>query len=86
MKNCTPLLIHGQKLLTWNENLVDNNGKGAKEKMNKYRCIPCGYIYDPEVGDPDGGIAPGTEFEDIPDDWQCPICFVSKDEFEVADE
>lgn len=54
--------------------------------MKKYRCIPCGYIYDPEVGDPDGGIAPGTAFEDIPDDWQCPICFVSKDEFEVAEE
>ena len=36
--------------------------------MKKYRCIPCGYIYDPAVGDPDGGIAPGTAFEDIPDD------------------
>jgi rubredoxin len=47
---------------------------------------PCGYIYDPEVGDPDGGIAPGTAFEDIPDDWQCPICFVGKDEFEIIEE
>ena len=54
--------------------------------MKKYRCIPCGYIDDPEIGDPDGGIAPGTAFEDIPDDWQCPICFVSKDEFEVVEE
>lgn len=54
--------------------------------MKKYLCIPCGYIYDPKVGDPDGGIAPGTAFEAIPDDWQCPICFVSKDEFEIIEE
>ena len=39
--------------------------------MKKYVCGPCGYVYDPEVGDPDGGIAPGTPFEDIPDDWVC---------------
>lgn len=50
--------------------------------MVKYVCIPCGYIYDPEQGDPDGGIAPGTAFENIPDNWECPICGVSKDEFE----
>jgi rubredoxin len=51
--------------------------------MKKYRCIPCGYIYDPVQGDPDSGIAPGTTFEDIPDDWVCPICFVGKDDFEL---
>lgn len=50
--------------------------------MSKYRCIPCGYVYDPEVGDPDGGIAPGTAFEDLPDDWRCPVCGVGKDLFE----
>ncbi len=50
--------------------------------LKKYRCIPCGYIYDPAVGDPDSGIALGTAFEDIPDDWQCPICYVSKEDFE----
>lgn len=55
-------------------------------QMKKYICIPCGYIYDPEVGDIDGDIAPGTAFEDIPDDWQCPICFVGKDEFEVFED
>lgn len=54
--------------------------------MTKYICIPCGYIYDPAVGDEDGGIAPGTAFEDIPDDWECPICFVTKDEFEPIDD
>ncbi len=54
--------------------------------MKKMECLPCGYIYDPEVGDPDNGIPPGTAFEDLPDDWTCPICGVDKDEFEEADE
>ena len=49
--------------------------------MKKYECEPCGYIYDPTEGDPDGGIAPGTAFEDIPDDWVCPICGLGKDVF-----
>ena len=47
----------------------------------KYQCGPCGYIYDPAKGDPDSGIAPGVRFEDLPDDWHCPICGVSKDKF-----
>ena len=42
--------------------------------MQKYVCEFCGYEYDPEVGDPDSGIAPGTAFEDIPEDWVCPVC------------
>ncbi|MFW5923764.1 MAG: rubredoxin [Planctomycetota bacterium] len=50
--------------------------------MDKYRCIPCGYIYDPEEGDPAGGIEPGTAFEDLPEDWVCPICGAPKSEFE----
>lgn len=54
--------------------------------MKKYRCIPCGYIYDPEQGDVDSGIKPGTKFEDIPDDWTCPICAVGKDDFELIEE
>ncbi len=49
--------------------------------MDKYVCEVCGYIYDPEEGDPDNGIEPGTKFEDIPDDWECPICGVPKDDF-----
>ena len=48
----------------------------------KWQCIPCGYVYDPEVGDPDGGIAPGTPFESLPEDWICPRCGASKDQFE----
>lgn len=50
--------------------------------MSKYVCIVCGYTYDPEVGDSDKGIKPGTSFEDIPEDWACPMCGVGKDQFE----
>ena len=50
--------------------------------MNKYRCIPCGCEYDPAIGDPDNGIQPGTSFEDLPDDWACPLCGAGKDSFE----
>lgn len=52
--------------------------------MDKYICVACGYEYDSEKGDPDSGIAPGTLFEDIPEDWVCPICGVGKDMFEKA--
>ena len=54
--------------------------------MKKYVCTVCGWVYDPEVGDPDGGIAPGTPFEEIPYDWVCPICGLGKDEFEVQED
>lgn len=53
--------------------------------MQKYRCIACGYIYDPEEGDVLSGIEPGTSFEDLPDDWLCPMCGVGKDMFEPVD-
>jgi len=56
--------------------------KGAEEKMQRYECTVCGYIYDPEKGDPDSGIEPGTAFEDLPDDWVCPICGAGKEDFE----
>ena len=49
----------------------------------KYECIICGYIYDEELGDPDDGLAPGTRWEDIPDEWVCPDCGVSKFDFEL---
>ena len=52
--------------------------------MKKYICDVCGYIYDPVAGDLDNGIAPGTKFEDIPDDWVCPLCGVGKDQFSEA--
>lgn len=63
----TGLLLRGQK----------------KEKtMAKFECTVCGYIYDEEVGDPDNGIEPGTLFADLPDDWECPLCSVGKEDFE----
>ncbi|MFH1776538.1 MAG: rubredoxin [Candidatus Omnitrophota bacterium] len=50
-------------------------------QLGKYRCTVCNYIYNPALGDPDGGITPGTAFEQIPDDWGCPICGAGKDKF-----
>ena len=49
--------------------------------MKKYVCETCGYVYDPEVGDPDNGIEPGTALEDLPEDWECPLCGVGKEDF-----
>lgn len=58
--------------------------KPIKEQatMAKYQCTVCGYVYDPEQGDPDNGIKPGTAFEDLPDSWVCPVCGATKDTFE----
>jgi rubredoxin/flavin reductase (DIM6/NTAB) family NADH-FMN oxidoreductase RutF len=53
-----------------------------KAKMKKYVCAVCGYVYDPALGDPDSGVAAGTAFESLPDDWVCPVCGASKDQFE----
>lgn len=53
--------------------------------MAKYRCTVCEYIYDPAQGDPANGVAPGTAWEDVPDDWLCPVCGVGKDLFEPVD-
>ncbi|OHD56565.1 MAG: rubredoxin [Spirochaetes bacterium GWF1_51_8] len=49
--------------------------------MQKYKCEVCDWIYDPAIGDPDGGIAPGTPFEQIPDTWSCPVCGADKGSF-----
>ena len=53
--------------------------------MQKYVCDACGYIYNPEVGDPAQGVDPGTAFENLPDDWLCPECGAGKDEFSPVD-
>ena len=49
--------------------------------MAKYICTACGYVYDTEKGDPDSGIDPGTAFEDLPEDWVCPVCGLPQEEF-----
>lgn len=67
-----------------NLSLVFDIEKGEKT-MAKYRCVICNYIYDPAVGDPDNGVAPGTAFEDIPADWVCPLCGAGKEDFEIEE-
>ena len=54
--------------------------------MDKWKCTVCGYIYDPEVGDPKADIEPGVPFENLPDDWVCPECGATKDLFEMVEE
>lgn len=49
--------------------------------MDKWRCEVCGYVYEPEAGDPENGVSPGTPWEKLPDDWVCPICAAGKDQF-----
>ena len=51
----------------------------------RYICTQCGYIYDPALGDPERGIQPGTPFEELPDDWTCPMCYRAKDAFDPLD-
>lgn len=54
--------------------------------MERYQCPACPYVYDPAEGDPDNGVQPGTSFEDLPDDWVCPVCGAPKDIFEIESE
>lgn len=54
--------------------------------MKKYRCKICGYVYDPAAGDHENGIASGTPFEELPDDWVCPLCRQGKEAFEPEEE
>ena len=51
--------------------------------MAKYECVVCGWVYDEEKGDPDSGVAAGTKWDDLPDDWVCPMCGASREEFEL---
>jgi len=59
--------------------------KGVK-RMKKYKCLLCGYVYDPAEGDPASGVEAGTAFEDLPGDWVCPDCGAGQDEFEPVEE
>jgi len=60
--------------------------KEVATKMAKYKCSVCDYVYDPELGDPEGGVTPGTPFEKLPDDWVCPVCGAEKSQFEKVEE
>ena len=59
--------------------------KKEEKNMEKYVCTVCGYVYDPEAGDPDNGVAQGTTFEDIPKDWVCPVCGAGKTAFTIEE-
>jgi flavin reductase (DIM6/NTAB) family NADH-FMN oxidoreductase RutF/rubredoxin len=64
---------------------VQQEKKENEKDYTKYICRLCGYVYDPAKGDPDSGVEPGTPFEELPDEWICPICGVSKDQFEIVE-
>lgn len=82
LRKCSAVLSAIHKLLTgYFLKIVIKN---MEVHMKKYVCMICGYEYDPAQGDPDSGIAPGTAFEDIPDDWVCPVCGANKSQFEPA--
>ena len=53
--------------------------------LEKWKCVVCGWVYDPDKGDPDNGVEPGTNFEEIPEDWVCPECGAGKSDFEKVD-
>jgi rubredoxin len=59
--------------------------KEGETELAKYKCSVCGYVYDPEAGDPESNTPPGTRFEDLPEDWVCPVCGAAKSEFEEID-
>ncbi|MDC7951565.1 rubredoxin [Methanomassiliicoccaceae archaeon COG_1] len=67
------------------EQEVEQPSAVADEKPSRYACTVCGHVYDPEEGDPDSGIPPGTPFESLPDDWSCPVCGVNKSMFKKMD-
>jgi len=74
-------LIKGGKSPKTAPTYINVDPKPAKEVYAKYECSVCGYVYDPELGDPDNGIKPSTSFEDIPENWTCPVCGAGKESF-----
>lgn len=68
----------------WPDDLLDVSSiKTEGEQVDKYECTVCGYVYDPEKGDPESNIEPGTSFDKLPDDWVCPVCGADKSLFRV---
>ncbi len=72
----------GKGAPTYGLDRFSSDKEQRSKEMKKYVCAVCGYVYDPAVGDPDSGIPAGTPFEKLPDDWVCPVCGASKDQFE----
>jgi rubredoxin len=77
--------LHQNQTTNKTKKLKFNHKKKLVIMEKKYYCTVCDWVYDPAVGDPEGGIAPGTAFEDIPEDWVCPLCGVGKDDFAVVE-
>ena len=82
---CLVLILDETTSFAYDKSMKETGKTVSRKKLKgwfsmKYEC-PCGYIYDPETGDPDSGIAPGTAWEDIPEDWVCPVCGLGKDAF-----
>ncbi|GAI05710.1 unnamed protein product, partial [marine sediment metagenome] len=71
---------------TYIEKKPEQQAKEGVKGMKKYKCIMCGYIYDPAVGDSENGVPSGTAFENLPDDWVCPECGAGKDQFEPVED
>jgi rubredoxin len=82
---CGPISINGTHLRGGKGCYVGETKKAVSSAI-KYQCNVCGYIYDPEKGDSDGGIKSGTPFEGIPASWACPVCGASKDMFAKIEE
>lgn len=70
---------------TYVEDKMEKPEEERREEMKRYVCEVCGYVYVPTKGDPDNGVAPGTAFEDLPEDWVCPVCGAGKDQFTPED-
>ncbi len=65
--------------------IIGNSKEKERRKLMKYICDVCGYVYDEELGDAENGIAPGTKWEELPDDFECPLCGVGKDSFSAEE-
>lgn len=76
--------VSGKHIIFATEVFIFQLNLKNEKNMKKYVCDVCGYEYDPEVGDPENGIPAGTAFEDLPEDWVCPLCSVGKDQFSEA--
>lgn len=78
------VLIFKHMIFIFNISMLECRQSRKEMKLMKYVCDVCGWEYDEEAGYPEGGIAPGTKWEDVPEDFECPLCMVGKDQFSEA--